>query len=136
MRSMDYETGKIVSDDFYFIKRHWKYLGISKDVGGFKYKGKHFEAFECEFVTKDNKCSINKNKPQICSGYPWYKNTIKDINESFPWPYKGCGYERISKERDLLMILIKIKEKKENEVAEEKTRDREINNKNSKKAFP
>ena len=88
-----------------FIRKNMEYIGPSYKIpGAFKRRnGDSWHVYKCKLVTEDNKCSVHENKPQLCSGYPYYEGGKG--HGSLPWPYKDCAYTRDRLELDLLRIL-------------------------------
>lgn len=120
----DIKNGK-ESPDYDFVRKNWEYLGSSKDVGGFvgkEYDGQpfYYGVYRCNLISDDNKCTIHKDKPRVCSGYPWYDD---ESGSSFPWPYVGCGYEKDSHLRQLVKVFKLIRDKKQGELIETKRKE-------------
>lgn len=91
-----------------FLVKNMEYIGPSNKVPGTLAKTwsgdeSDIHIYKCKLITEDNKCSIHKNKPLMCSGYPWY-GAGKRIDNG-PWPYKGCSYERDYYELRMLKVL-------------------------------
>lgn len=96
--------GKMKDADFGYL--NWEFTGEIRDVSShFPEQGK-FETYvyTCKWIDKDNKCTIHREKPHVCSGYPWY-DSGKGFNGHIPWGYKGCGYEKDHYEMRLLRVL-------------------------------
>jgi Fe-S-cluster containining protein len=98
------KEGYLNGPEIDFINENLEYIGPSEEVGGFTTKDVKFGVYRCKLITEDNKCSVHENKPYLCSGYPWYNHGLQ-ADKSQPWPYKGCGYERISYEMRLIVAL-------------------------------
>ena len=94
--------------DLYFVQENMEYLGPASEVEGALagcLNGATTHIYRCRLINKDNKCSIPETKPRVCYGYPYYDSGKS--NESEPWPYKGCAYERDSYELRMIGILKK-----------------------------
>lgn len=117
--------------DTMFFKRHWHFIGMSDQIdGGFIYNGNSFYVYSCDYVTDDNKCSIHKYNPHVCSGYPFYGKDIT-VNGNKPWQYPGCTYELLSHRLHILEILYKIIKLKEEEDESKNRKQPEIDYKSS-----
>lgn len=83
-----------------FMREHWKVL--SDEEGRKRAPWVTYPAlfFECDQHTPDTGlCGCYDDRPRICSGYPFYDDRLKDLEEELP---PGCGYRRSEngKEKD------------------------------------
>jgi len=95
-------TEKDTSSDPLFVYLNWEQITTEEAIAINPYLATWFEAykeratssehlhfFRCLQLTADNKCSIHKDRPNVCINFPWYGRTPDD---NMLFYSKDCGY--------------------------------------------